>query len=410
VSALTFSPDSRTAVSGGNDGVAIVWNPKTGEALDRLTGHVAAIHDVAFSGDGRTLYTSSLDGTILQWDVGGHRRFGRSFGVGTWPATSFVSPPFAISRDGSRFAALAGSAAVGIYSTTSLRRTTSVSLAAGRHVTAVAWAGDELVVGDDRGGVGVYSAGGSTRLLYGLAGVRRPVVAVAAHGSTVAAVGVSPPVATLAIWSGRRLVRTLQVNGLRHAPGGDLAFSPDGTLLAAAVRNGPVLLVDPRSGRVARTIVPSPSDTAISVAFSPDGSLLATASWASIATLWDSRTGRQVGRRFLVAAGGAGSIAFDPTGRMLATTGDAVRLWSVSTQQQLGSAFPGPPTQWTRVAFTPDGRYLFAVPAGGAASRWPVQPAAWAAHACAVAGRNFTREEWSRFVGGRAYTRVCPHP
>lgn len=28
-------------------------------------------------------------------------------------------------------------------------------------------------------------------------------------------------------------------------------------------------------------------------------------------------------------------------------------------------------------------------------------------HACAVAGRSFTREEWRRFVGDRAYATTC---
>jgi hypothetical protein len=33
---------------------------------------------------------------------------------------------------------------------------------------------------------------------------------------------------------------------------------------------------------------------------------------------------------------------------------------------------------------------------------------AWADQACRVAGRNFTSEEWRRFVAGRTYERVCP--
>jgi hypothetical protein len=43
----------------------------------------------------------------------------------------------------------------------------------------------------------------------------------------------------------------------------------------------------------------------------------------------------------------------------------------------------------------------------GTGYRWPVTPGAWEDHACAVAGRNFTREEWDRFVGSRNYSAVC---
>ena len=39
---------------------------------------------------------------------------------------------------------------------------------------------------------------------------------------------------------------------------------------------------------------------------------------------------------------------------------------------------------------------------------WPTSVDAWERHACQVAHRNPTHEEWQRFVGGRSYSRVCP--
>merc|ERR1719223_578074 len=36
---------------------------------DRTASHTASITDLGFSPDGRTLYTSSLDGTVRVWDV-----------------------------------------------------------------------------------------------------------------------------------------------------------------------------------------------------------------------------------------------------------------------------------------------------------------------------------------------------
>jgi WD40 repeat protein len=197
------------------------------------------------------------------------------------------------------------------------------------------------------------------------------------------------------------------LHGITLGAAVDLAFSRDGSQLAVAARNGPVLIVDPRTARVLRTIRPSRSDTAIAVAFAANGTL-ATTSWAGILTLWNPDTGTQIGHPTPVGSG-PGSLSFDPTGRIIAIAGDAVRLWSAGTEQQLGSALPGPAQpEWTHVAFTPDGRYLFVVPADGTAWRWPATPTQWAEHACAVAGRNFTHEEWHRFVGARAYSRVCP--
>jgi WD40 repeat protein len=275
------------------------------------------------------------------------------------------------------------------------------------------------VVGDDRGGVRVYTDAGNPRLLETLRGLHAPAVAVAAtdEGRTVAAAGVAGPPGqltgapthgTLELWhDGRPAGRPVGLQGITEGAAADLAFNRDGSLLAVAARNGPVLIVDPRTARLLRAIRPSRSDTAIAVAFAPDGTL-ATTSWAGILSLWNPGTSAQIGHSTPVGSG-PGSLSFDPTGRIIAIAGDAVRLWSPDTEQQLGAALPGPAQpEWTHVAFTPDGRYLIVIPADGTAWRWPAATTEWAAHACAVAGRNFTQEEWRRFLGGRAYSRVCP--
>jgi hypothetical protein len=70
--------------------------------------------------------------------------------------------------------------------------------------------------------------------------------------------------------------------------------------------------------------------------------------------------------------------------------------------------FLGGEGSWGNVGYTPDGRYLFSAFADGTAYRWPVTVGAWQDQACRVAGRNFTHEEWRRFVAGRSYERVCP--
>ncbi len=58
--------------------------------------------------------------------------------------------------------------------------------------------------------------------------------------------------------------------------------------------------------------------------------------------------------------------------------------------------------------FTAGGTQLLTLYDDGQGAVWPVSLSAWKAHACRVAGRNLTREEWSRFVAGRQYATVCP--
>jgi len=85
-----------------------------------------------------------------------------------------------------------------------------------------------------------------------------------------------------------------------------------------------------------------------------------------------------------------------------------MKLWTTKTQQQFGATFPGSPGTWGNAAYTPDGSRIVVVYADGNGSVWPATVGAWEDHACRVAGRNFTREEWSRFVTGRGYSGVCP--
>jgi len=47
----------------------------------------------------------------------------------------------------------------------------------------------------------------------------------------------------------------------------------------------------------------------------------------------------------------------------------------------------------------------------GAVYTWDTRVESWIAHACATAGRNFTRDEWRDAFPDRPYRRTCPeHP
>src|SRR5262249_13869970 len=81
VQRIAFTPDSRVAVSVADDGLGIVWDPTAGKPIERLTGHFARVLGADFSRDGKTLYTAGLDGTVLQYDIGGSRRFGSPFSL-----------------------------------------------------------------------------------------------------------------------------------------------------------------------------------------------------------------------------------------------------------------------------------------------------------------------------------------
>ena len=63
------STEKRYIISGSDDGLIILWDFETGEELYRFTEHTAWTPDVAFSPDGHTAFSISLDGSFIQRQI-----------------------------------------------------------------------------------------------------------------------------------------------------------------------------------------------------------------------------------------------------------------------------------------------------------------------------------------------------
>lgn len=136
-----------------------------------------------------------------------------------------------------------------------------------------------------------------------------------------------------------------------------IAFSPDGSKLAAAAEDGCVKLWDAATGQEL-AVLSRHEQGILSVASSPDGRTLATASSDTTAKLWHAATGRVLatlkGHTQRVNA-----AAFSPDGNRLATGSDdgTVKMWDTETASELMTIQAGP--GWIRsLAFSPDGRML----------------------------------------------------
>jgi len=105
----------------------------------------------------------------------------------------------------------------------------------------------------------------------------------------------------------------------------DVAFSPDGTLLAAATGGG-IRLWRISDGTLLRTLE---GDTS-SVAFSPDGTLLASGETRGLIRLWRVSDG-YLARTLDGHTWAVESLAFSPDGNLLASGSDdgTIRLWGV---------------------------------------------------------------------------------
>ena len=60
------------------------------------------------------------------------------------------------------------------------------------------------------------------------------------------------------------------------------------------------------------------------------------------------------------------------------------------------------------VATSDDGRTIVTVTESTGVRTWNIAPERLLDHACTVAGRNLTREEWRDVLPDRPYQRTCP--
>jgi WD40 repeat protein/DNA-binding SARP family transcriptional activator len=436
VAEVLFTPDGRRAVSVGDDKV-IVWDPKRDTEVAQLSGPAGRVQGAQVSPHGTTLYTAALGGEVLAWDLTGTRSFGRSARLGaTRPCCDPLSshaPPLAVSGDGSRFAVPIGTSTVGVFATGTLRRLATFTITPrGDPITALAWspAGATLAVGAHGGLVQLWRVHSAPRFVRSLPGLEPAIgmneatqsLAFSPDGSLIAATAKSQtrsigrtfavPFGTMAIWratTGRLVAQPSDLGAGDGLGGSDaVAFSRDGKLLAATLLAGGVRVFDSANGRVLRELT-APGDQSVSLAFAGDRTLAAGTQGGTVET-WNAATGRRLAAPLLAASAPISAMAFDPSGHRLATTGyqnGTAKLWFSDTLQQEGPGLGLDPAATSTVAFAPASGELIAADSDGKVFTWPASLSTWEQRACSLAGRNLTRAEWRQYVARPGYTTVC---
>jgi WD40 repeat protein len=164
----------------------------------------------------------------------------------------------------------------------------------------------------------------------------------------------------------------------RDAPVTALAVVSDGKLLAVASSAtgtaGEIGLYSLGSASATKQIrnLSGHTDQILDVAFSPDGKILASTGYDRLIKLWDVDTGHLL-RTLKDHSDAVYSLAFDPTGKLLASgsADRAVKVWNVGSGVRLYTL--SDPTDWVyAVAWRPDGKQLAAAGVDRSIRTWGV--------------------------------------
>jgi WD40 repeat protein len=362
-----FSPDGSLIATGSSDGVVRLWDARTGEREADLRGLLDFVMQLAFSPDGSRVAAASFDGTARVWDVVSGSATAVLAGHAGYVSTIAFDPTGQRLATGSQDATVrVWEAATGTIATT-LGAVSQAGLAA-----AFAPDGD-VIVADTNTAVTVYDpATGSPRAPASSFDPGRFVAwwraAISPDGRLVAFSDLAKP--NVLIWNLATGSAEPELVGHKDTVQ-NMAWSPDGRLLATPSEDMTVRVWDVASGKTLHTLTFDQKMAA--AAFSPDGHVLAVAGANGVLELWDATTWTKLRELRLRTAPNFYTVAFNADGsRLVSGNGNnTADVWDVATGALL-TELRGHTTPVVALAFSPDGHQVIGGDQSGEVRVWDV--------------------------------------
>jgi WD40 repeat protein len=201
-----------------------------------------------------------------------------------------------------------------------------------------------------------------------------------------------------------------------HLSGGglaiDVSFARRGSRVAVTQLDDRVAMVDPNRDSVIARWRASTAMQTTGAALSPNGQRVATVDFDGFLRQWRAADGESVGPPIRASEVSAWSVNWSPDGSRLVTAGSdgTVRIYASGTGQQIGTSLPMPgeqPVTDPYAIYSQDGKTIAATDATARVWLYRAGLRGWEAYACQLAARNLTRAEWTKFVSGQPYRRIC---
>lgn len=427
---VVFSPDGlRLALSGAGDSPLHMWVRDTGDGADNTwVGREVApapdassrVHALAFSPDGTMLAAATRESAHV-WDA--------ESGALLWSVNEETAPVdwLGFTPDGRGLLAALANGAMRVRATADgdILHTLETHLDLGVNDVELADGGNTVIAGSSDGYIRFWDVGSDTLDdVLALPGGSVDAVSLSLQGDRLAAavgksLGADEWDDHVQIWSwpARELVHVMEPqragepvatcsvfrNDVAFSPDGslvaapsfdhyvhawqtedaelaqqldghelvvvDVAYAPDGRHVASASTDGTVRIWRAEGSRLVRT-VPDHFAGATSVTYSPDGSLLATSDATGQIHIWNAGNGRKLhtldGQKNNIS-----NIEFSPDGALLAAGGNdgVIEFWETATWQPVHS-LPGHRARVNAVHFSENGDLLVTAAGDGTIRLW----------------------------------------